>query len=219
MTDAAPDAAKTTRTTQARAEGIAQPFAAGERAAGVLEERARRLAVTGSVPEASAGETVPVLLCRVRDERYAVELGVLDAVRAAAGLMPVPCTPPFVAGILNVRGEIVSVIDLAAALGQEGGAAAESASVLLLQLPETALGHDGAIGDGAAGRHADVGETVRLGLLVDEVLGVQTLTTSDLIAPLSGRDYARGVTGTATVLLDAQRLLAGGHFQVLEDVA
>ena len=65
--------------------------------------------------EALAGD--PILLCRLHDERYALDLALLRAVQAARGLTPLPCTPPYVAGILNVRGTVVAVLDLAQCLG------------------------------------------------------------------------------------------------------
>jgi purine-binding chemotaxis protein CheW len=182
----------------------------------ILVARARRLAQAvagGEDRDARGGGGVAALVCRVRDEQYAVALAVLEAVRPAAGLVPVPCTPPFVAGLLNVRGEIVTVLDLAAALGLPAntvtGAGAGGSSVVLLQVPRPSTEADARGG----------GDTVRLGLLVDGIEGVQTLAGGDLVSPLSGNDFTRGVAGSALVLLDVERLLASGRFEVLEDVA
>jgi purine-binding chemotaxis protein CheW len=187
----------------------------------ILLDRARRLAQQDDAGTARDGETaMAVLLCAVGSERYGIELRSLEAVRPAAGLVPVPCTPPFVAGVLNLRGEILTVLDLAAALGVSGatsttgelaaaGAAAAPGFVLLVTVYPG--GGDGAAAPGGPG-------PARVGLLVDEVLDVQTVFAADLAPPLSGMEYARGVAGGATVL-DVERLLADGRFEVSEDVA
>src|SRR5689334_11589299 len=81
----------------------------------VLRERARLLA---EVPLAEdTGEREDVLVCSVKGERYAIALPLLLSVHAARALTPLPNTPPHVAGILNVRGQIVTVLDLSNALG------------------------------------------------------------------------------------------------------
>jgi purine-binding chemotaxis protein CheW len=137
-----------------------------------------------------------VLRVRLGSEQYAVELRLLRAVQRATGLTPVPCTPPHVAGILNVRGEVVTVLALAAALGlRDAGPPPEDAQVLLVELPQ-----------------------VRTGLLVDEVLGVQRLARDRLDRALSGSDFVAGIAEAHTVFLDLERLLGSGRFDVFEEV-
>ncbi|MEA2639620.1 MAG: purine-binding chemotaxis protein CheW, partial [Chloroflexota bacterium] len=58
-----------------------------------------------------------MLVFRLGDGQYAVELTSLREIQGSTGLTAVPCTPPHVAGVLNVRGAIVSVIDIAIILG------------------------------------------------------------------------------------------------------
>lgn len=201
-------------------EDAVTPVTSAERVQRLLAERARRLAQEEASP-GTAAEGIAILQCRVQDERYAVPLRVLEAVRPAVGLVPVPCTPPFVAGILNVRGEIVSVLDCAAALGLPG-TPAEHGDVLLLRVRRGAL-HDDA-GAAATRSSSDTpsegasGELMRLGLLVDEVLGVEEVAEERLVPPLSGNDFTRSIAGTATTFLEVERLLAGGRFEVMEDV-
>ena len=108
-----------------------------------LAEQARRLAQVP--PAADDSRAIDVLVCAVGTEEYAVELRLLHGVVAATGLTPVPCTPPFVAGLLNLRGEILTVLDLSAALGL---ADSTSPEVLVAQT-----------------------QRVRVGLLVGEVAG------------------------------------------------
>src|SRR5947207_13378668 len=100
----------------------------------VLKRRAEQLAKLP--PSADAGDEVEVLVCRLGTERYAVETRHLRAVQWASGITPVPCTPGFVVGIVSVRGEIVTVLDLCAmiGLGTWSGDIATTCPVVLLGL-------------------------------------------------------------------------------------
>ena len=124
-----------------------------------LNDRARRLAEVP--PPADASRAIEVLVCRLGVEEYALELRLLHGVYPATGLTPVPCTPPFVAGLLNLRGEILTVLDLAAAMGLTGFES--SAKCSWRKRSE-----------------------VRVGLLVDEVLGVRRIALDSLDRALAG---------------------------------
>jgi chemotaxis signal transduction protein len=210
----------------------------------LMDERARRLAkVRTQLGEES--ETLELLVCRVRDERYAIEIATLEAVHTAQGLVPVPCTPPFVAGILNVRGEIVTVLHLAELLGLRDTPPSISANangsstkvtprqVLLLEVQRESTGSDASPAGSGTGRErshagsrigtADTGagtSTVRLGLLIDEVVTIERVAVTALTPALSGQEHARGVAtlnGSATVVLRVDRLFAGDRFVVMEE--
>jgi chemotaxis signal transduction protein len=100
------------------------------------------------------------------------------------------------AGIVNVRGEVLTVVDLAIVLGVRGaGVPPADAQIVLAQLPHG-----------------------RLGLLVSEVLGVARVALDQLDRALSGREYARGVVDARTIYLNLEQLLADERFEVLEEV-
>jgi purine-binding chemotaxis protein CheW len=159
-----------------------------------LINRARLLA---EVPAQSAdGASVDVLVFRLREEHYAIEASRLRLVHRGTSLAPLPCTPPFVAGMLNVRGEVVTVLDLAVALGLPGTSQKDAAMPILL---------------------ADHARS-RVGLLVDEVLGLKRIAFEKLDKPLSANDFALGIADATIVLLDLERFLSTGRFDVLEEV-
>ncbi len=185
----------------------------------ILLQRARRLA---QEPRSSAGqgadeagEAVDVLVCRVADERYAVELRHLHGVHRASDLVPVPCVPAHVAGILNVRGEVVTVIDLAAASGLPRATPVEGGWVVLVDVP---LGGPQPLPAQRTLAHAPAQPAVRVGVLVDEVLEASRLAASDLGPSLSGNEHTRVLAGGSLVLLDLAGLLGSGRFEVMEDV-
>jgi purine-binding chemotaxis protein CheW len=170
-------------------------WADGERVARTLRARAHRLAAPP--PADQRPDEIEVLLCRVGAEQYAVPLDALRGLQRAQGLTPVPCTPPFVAGLLNVRGELVTVLDLKVALDLGTASVALATSqVLLVEAPHG-----------------------RVGLLVDDVLGVQQVSRDGLAASLSGHDFAAGVAAGRTVLLAVDRLLGDARFEVYEEIA
>ena len=76
----------------------------------ILKARARALA-----RESGAGtvvQTIEVIEFLLAYERYAMELDHVREVFPLKEITPLPGTPPFVLGIINVRGQIVSVVDL-----------------------------------------------------------------------------------------------------------
>jgi purine-binding chemotaxis protein CheW len=162
----------------------------------VLKRRAEQLA---KLPlSADTGDEVEVLVCSLGGERYAVETRHLRAVQWASGITPVPCTPGFVVGIVSVRGEIVTLLDLASMIGLTAMAAKDDGSAC----PALLLGLPG----------------LRSGLVVDEVLGVERYKLNNLQPSLSGREFARGVEiKSDTVLLDLELLFGSGRFTISDD--
>lgn len=89
----------------------ASPSAALSDSAQILRDRAHLLA---RPPEqaATADTQLEVLEFRLAQERYAVETRHVREVCPLKDLTPLPCTPPFVLGVVNVRGCILPVLDL-----------------------------------------------------------------------------------------------------------
>jgi hypothetical protein len=57
-----------------------------------------------------------------------------------------------------------------------------------------------------------------VGLLVDEVVGIGRLLTDELAPPLSTSGFVRGIDGDGVIYIDLVALLAGGRFEVSEEV-
>lgn len=76
----------------------------------VLKRRAASLAVE----ETEAGDETreSLLLFSLGEEWYGVRTGQVRELYNEYLLTPVPCVPPYIAGVINIRGEIVSVTDL-----------------------------------------------------------------------------------------------------------
>jgi purine-binding chemotaxis protein CheW len=60
----------------------------------------------------------PALVFPVGDEWHAVALPSVREVLAVPPIAPMPASPPWLAGLVNVRGEILPAVDTGRALGQ-----------------------------------------------------------------------------------------------------
>src|SRR5690349_2115527 len=89
----------------------AEPVVSSANARAILAARAAALSAPRVVEEDSrAGHDV--LEFTLAYERYGVESRCVREVHPLRDLTPVPCTRRFVLGIVNIRGRIVSVVDL-----------------------------------------------------------------------------------------------------------
>jgi purine-binding chemotaxis protein CheW len=164
----------------------------------ILRARAQALARPPERPSAEA--VLELLEFRLAQERYAVESRWVREVSAFKELTPLPCCPPFVLGIVNVRGRILPVLDLKKFFG----------------LPEKGL----------TDLHRIIlvgGNDLELGLLADTIVGVRSVPVADLQAALPtlagvGGDYLKGVTAERLVVLDLARILADPKITVHEEV-
>lgn len=154
----------------------------------ILKARARQLARPAAA-EDTAG-FIDVLAFRIGTETYAVEPQHVERVHALEHLTPLPGLPPFVLGIVRIRGEIVSALDLRS----------------LFDLPERGLGELNRL---IVLRSAQM----RFGVLADAIEGMRRLPRGGLLASLPTLHgvrarYLLGVSEERIVVLDAARLLA-----------
>src|SRR5712692_1713421 len=77
----------------------------------VLRARAMELAREAE-QEKTAEETMEIVEFLLAHEKYGIQSSYVREVCPLKELTPVPCTPPFVLGIVNVRGQVLSVIDI-----------------------------------------------------------------------------------------------------------
>ena len=174
-----------------------RPIAAPADAAAILRERARLLARPPQ-PAAAAG-TIELLEFRLARAAYALEMRHVGAVLPLADLTPLPCTPAFVAGIVNVRGRVVAAIDIQSFLELPAEGLTDLHHIILLRA------------DG-----------MEFGLLADTIAGVRSHPAASLLpAPpaLAGvrPGYQQRLTVDGAVLLDIERLLADPGLQVQDE--
>jgi len=165
----------------------------------ILRARAHTLA-RAPRPAPAAGTTLELLEFRLGSERYALETRHVQDVHPLRELTPLPGTPPFVLGIVNVRGRILPVLDLKK----------------FFDLPERGL----------TDLHRIIlvrGNGLELGLLADVIVGVRSVAADDLQPSLPtlsgiGADYLKGVSVERLVVLDLDRILSDPKIIVHEEV-
>ena len=164
----------------------------------VLRERARALAREPK-PTGMAQEFLEVIEFRLASETYAVETAFVREVHPMKDFTPVPGTPPFVLGIINLRGQILSVIDLKKFLNLPDRGLGELNKVIVIRNDRT-----------------------EFGILADVILGTHSIPRAAIQPPLPtvtgiGAEYLRGVTGDRVIILDAEKILADEHVVVLHE--
>jgi purine-binding chemotaxis protein CheW len=165
----------------------------------VLKERAKLLAQEPK--RAKTDETyLEVVEFQLEYEHYAIETSYIREVYPLKELTPIPCTPPFVLGIINIRGQILSVLDLKTFFNLPEKGLVDMNKVIIL--------------------HSD---EMEFGILTDTILGVRSIPLSDIQPSLPTltdirAKYLKGVTAERLVILDAAKILSDRNIIVHEEV-
>lgn len=149
----------------------------------VLRRRAELLARPEHSSDASDGQAIMILT--TGGERYALPLEQVSEVITDAPVAPVPGAPPQVAGVIQVRGDLRPVFDLARMLGHPA-AAAESNTVVLFR---------------RQGRE--------MGFRVESVEDIRWVMQDERRAAPGGAAHAAWITADLVMVVDMDSLLEG----------
>lgn len=139
-------------------------------------------------PSSTARRT---LLFRVGDAVYGCDIDDIREIVPFRQATRLPGAPSYVSGLINLRGTIVTVLDLGRLLDASRERVAENASIMLVAMP---------------------GSARLVGVAVGEVMDVRVVGNSvdDVIADSAGNDAVRGlahVDGGTVILLDIHSLV------------
>jgi purine-binding chemotaxis protein CheW len=158
----------------------------------ILEKRAESLALEALEEEVS--DRLSMLLFRIGEEWYAVDVADVREIFQEYAVTPIPCAPSFILGVTNVRGEILSVTDPAVltSLGQIVG-------VDGMEPPAVVVTNG----------------TVTTAMVVDEIGDIVEVANSAVEPPVSIIDRAQAefvagsvyVDGSMVGLLNVERVL------------
>jgi purine-binding chemotaxis protein CheW len=165
----------------------------------VLKARARVLAREPEVT-AAAQDQIAVVEFLLAHETYALESAFVREVYPLRDLTSLPGTPEFVVGIVNIRGQIVAIIDLRRLFGLPTKGLTDLNKVIVLHNQDR-----------------------ELGLLADAMVGVRRISLPEIQAPLPTltgihAEYLRGVTRDRTVILDGARILMDPRISLREEL-
>jgi purine-binding chemotaxis protein CheW len=155
----------------------------------LLRERAQTLAREASRKQQGV-ETLEVLEFLLAYEHYGIELKYVREVYPLRDLTPLPGTPPFILGVTNVRGQVLSIIDMKKLFGLPDRGLADFNKIIILHTA-----------------------SMEIGLLADSMVGLESIPVSEIqtsLPTLNGirEAFLRGVTRHSMVVLDAEKLLA-----------
>lgn len=158
-----------------------------------LQQRAYQYAQSQRKETETADEDrLPLLTFQLGGERYAIDVSYVRGVRPCGRVVRVPSVPSFYRGVINVRGQVISVLDLRLFFGMGVDDRDLPRELVLIETQQ-----------------------LYLGLLADHVDEVTTISW-DQFEPVDIR-YAKGVTSNRLVLLDIEalfsdeRLIIGGE--------
>lgn len=184
-------------TAQAEVErgGIPTP----EESRRVLALRAQALAMARSSDE-PADAYLELVEFHLAGERYAIESRYVREVHPLECLTPVPCTPSHVLGIVNLRGEIVSVIDIRIFFDLPAKGLPDLSKLMVLE-----------------------SQDMRFGVLVDGVDRVSRVRSVDIQSALPlltqvRETYLLGLTADRMAILDGGKLLSDRDIIVQEEI-
>ncbi|HEX2620897.1 MAG TPA: chemotaxis protein CheW [Phototrophicaceae bacterium] len=141
----------------------------------------------------SADESWSVLTFALGDEQYSVNVMNVRMVRLLPKITPVPNVPRFYPGVVNLRGQILTVFDLRQFFNLGTMDTSPARELVIIQA-----------------------HNLELGLLATHVYGVQQILRQQ-IQPVEYIQYAHGVTAERLVVLDIEalsedeRLIIGGQ--------
>ena len=117
------------------------------------------------------------------DQEFCIDIMAIREIRGWAPVTPMPHTPPYVLGLINLRGAVIPVIDMACRLGMKPTEPSERAAIIVTDI---------------AGK--------LVGLLVEQVSDMMTIAASDLqpapdIIPNTQRDFCRGIVALEKTMI------------------
>ena len=142
------------------------------------------------------------------EEEYGIGILKIKEIIGMLPITPVPRTPPFVKGVINLRGKVIPIIDLRLKFGMEEIDYTDRTCIIVVEI------------EGESG-------TILMGIVVDTVSEVLNIKAEDIEdTPAFGTDlntdYILGIAkmeGGVKILLDIDRVLNTEEIAVIEKAA
>ncbi len=165
----------------------------------ILKSRAAALAMQAQ-PDSSpeTGETIETVGFVMAGEAYGLELVFIREILPLKQLTPLPGVPDFISGVINLRGEIISIMDLRVLFDLDPGSWAPARYVLILSSPDMAFG-----------------------IAAEGITGIQKIPENALqprLPTISGlrKKYLKGLSDSGMAILDGGKLLANEDLVVCQ---
>ncbi len=165
----------------------------------ILRERADLMQVP-ILETTNLGKHIEGLFFMLSGEKYAIDSTSVSEVIQISEITPLPCTPAFLRGIINLRGKILSIIDIKSFLNLKGDRDVKLNKVIIVN-------------------HNDI----EIGILTDEIVGNEKIYLDTLQKNLSTiidipENIVVGVSEENLIVIDIQKLLSNEKIIVNEHV-
>ncbi|MBL8400318.1 chemotaxis protein CheW [Accumulibacter sp.] len=169
---------------------------------------ARRAATALQAQQTAAESPQQYLTFVLGGEMFAVGILNVKEIIEYGHLTEIPMMPAFIRGVINLRGAVVPVIDLAARFGGAQSQAGKRTCIVIVEVSENEFRHD-------------------IGIMVDAVSEVIEIPASDIEPPPSfgariRADFIHGmgkVAGKFVILLNIVKVLSIDEIAMLAQVA
>ena len=165
-------------------------------------------AKAGALPVAfeAGGEQLQYLTFSLSDEMFAIGILSIREIIEYGHITEVPMVPPFIRGVINLRGSVVPVIDLSVRFGRQAADITKRTCIVIIE-----------IANPAGNQHH------QMGIVVDAVSEVLEIPSPDIEPPPAfgsriRTDFISGmgkVNGNFVVLLDVDRVLSLDEVAIL----
>jgi purine-binding chemotaxis protein CheW len=165
----------------------------------ILRARAKSL-VQEPERKGEDNECLEVLAFILAHETYAIETRFIREVYPLTELTSLPCTPAYISGIINIRGQILTIIDMKKFLDLSEKGITNLNRVIVVR-----------------------NDAVEFGILADEIIGIKRIFGDDIKLPPAtiagiGAEYLKGVTEDRLIVLEADKVLSDKRLVVHEEV-
>lgn len=155
----------------------------------ILHDRAKMASIIKSMQDIDYSNQSPVVEFILTPEKYALEEEFVAEAIWIKDYTPIPGTPAFVMGVINLRGRIVSLINLKNLLNIKERGLADMSKVLVLK-----------------------NNNMEFGIVTDSIIGNKILDLKTLSPPpinlnRTGLDFLKGVDPNGLILLNALAIL------------
>ncbi len=142
------------------------------------------------------------------DEEYGIGILKVKEIIGMMRITPVPQTPEFVKGVINLRGKVIPVIDLRLRFGMNENGYTERTCIVVVEIDST-------------------GGKLHIGVVVDSVSEVLNIKGTDIedtpsFGTTLNTEYILGMAktgGGVKILLDINRVLSNEEMGFLDKVA
>lgn len=160
----------------------------GYKIAEILRNRAESIANANKVVTIDE-ELVNIIEFELGKETYAIETLYLKEVTSSEKIYDLPCTPNYIFGVINLRGKIVTIIDLKKYLKLNYKGINDLTSIIIVEFNETLVG-----------------------FVADKIIGIKNISRGNIQKTKPKlqnikESFLIGITGETVIILDIIELL------------